>query len=149
LVWLKAMNLATDEPSLKLASKCHSPFWIRDRLSDLTYQLELPAHWKIHNIFHVNVLSEVRPDTIPNQANSAPSPVKVNDEDFWVMEKYVDMWWFHDHFQFKIQWEGFMEEHNTWENADDIDSDTGPQLLQDRDNNFNLEEDFYHTHRHP
>jgi len=25
-VWLEAMNLATDEPSPKLASKCHGPF---------------------------------------------------------------------------------------------------------------------------
>jgi hypothetical protein len=31
---------------------------------------------------------------IPNHVNPAPPPVKVNDEDFWVMEKYVDAWWF-------------------------------------------------------
>jgi transposase InsO family protein len=58
-VWLKATNLATNEPSPKLVSKWHSPFRIKDRLSDLTYQLKLPAHWKIHNVFHINVLSEV------------------------------------------------------------------------------------------
>ena len=66
LVWLEATNLATDEPSPKLASKCHSPFRIKDKLSDLTYRLELPTHWKIHNIFHVNVLSEACPDMILN-----------------------------------------------------------------------------------
>ena len=82
-------NLATDELSLKLASKHHGPFQIKDKLSNLTYQLELPAQWKIHDVFHVNVLSEATPNTIPNHANPAP-PVKVNDEDFWVMEKYLD-----------------------------------------------------------
>jgi hypothetical protein len=78
--------------------------------------------------------------------NLAPPPMKVNDEDFWVMEKYVDVRWFCNQLQFKIQWEGFTEEHDTWENADNIDSDTGPQLLQDGDDNFDLEEDFYQRH---
>jgi hypothetical protein len=55
-VWLEATNLATDELSPKLASRHHGPFRIKDKLSDLTYRLELPAHWKIHNVFHVNVL---------------------------------------------------------------------------------------------
>ena len=90
LVWLKATNLATNEPSLKLTSKCHSPFHIKDKLSDLTYRLELPAHWKIHNVFHINVLSEACPDMIPNRRNPPPPPVKINDEEYWVIEKYMD-----------------------------------------------------------
>jgi hypothetical protein len=65
-VWLEATNLVTDEPSPKLTSKQHRPFQILDRLSDLTYHLELPPHWKIHNIFHINVLSKAKPDTILN-----------------------------------------------------------------------------------
>ena len=60
--------------------------------------------------------------------------------------EYVDSQWFHNRFQFKIQWEGFVEEHNTWENADDIDSREGPCLLQEGDNDFDLEEDFYKRH---
>jgi hypothetical protein len=75
------MNLTTDEPSPKLSSKQHRPFQILDRLSDLTYHLELLPHWKIHNIFHINVLSEAKPDMIPNQTNLPPPLVKVNDED--------------------------------------------------------------------
>jgi len=93
-VWLEATNLATNEPSPKLASKHHSPFRIKDKLSDLTYRLELPAQWKIHDVFHVNVLSEATPDMIPNRVNPAPPPVKVNDEEFWVIEKYLDSQWF-------------------------------------------------------
>ena len=64
-VWLEATNLSMDEPSPKLVSKRHSPFKIKDKLSDLTYRLELPAHWRIHNVFHVNILSEAKTDTIP------------------------------------------------------------------------------------
>ena len=93
-VWLEATNLSMDEPSPKLTSKRHSPFKIKDKLSDLTYRLELPARWRIHNVFHVNVLSEAKPDTILRHRQPAPPPVKVNNEDFWVMEKYVDAQWF-------------------------------------------------------
>ena len=93
-VWLEATNLSMDEPSPKLASKRHGPFKIKDKLSDLTYRLELPARWRIHDVFHVNVLSEAKPDTIPRRRQPAPPPVKVNDEGFWVMEKYVNAQWF-------------------------------------------------------
>jgi hypothetical protein len=65
-VWLEATNLSTDEPSLKLASKCHGPFKIMEKLLDLTYHLTLPAKWKIHNVFCVNVLSKAVPDMIPH-----------------------------------------------------------------------------------
>ena len=90
LVWLEATNLSTDEPSPKLASKRHGPFKIKDKLSDLTYCLELPTCWRIHDVFHVNILSEAKTDTIPQCQQPAPPPVNVNNEDFWVMEKYVD-----------------------------------------------------------
>ena len=146
LVWLKATNLATDEPLPKLTSKCHGPFRIKDKLSDLTYRLELPAHWKIHDIFHINVLSEAHPDTIPNRRNPPPPPVKINNEEYWVIEKYMDAQWFWNQFQFKIRWEGFSEEHDTWENTDDIDLSKGPRLLEEGDEDFDLEEDFYHKH---
>ena len=64
-VWLEVTNLVTDEPSLKLASKCHRPFKVKEKLLDLTYHLKLPPRWRIHDIFHVNVLSKVKPNMIP------------------------------------------------------------------------------------
>ena len=90
LVWLEVTNLLMDEPSLKLASKCHGPFKIKEKLLELTYHLELPLQWRIHNVFHVNVLSEVKPNMIPQHQQPVLPPVKVNNEDFWVIEKYLD-----------------------------------------------------------
>ena len=112
----------------------------------MTYRLELPPHWKIHDVFHVNVLSEAEPDTIANRRNPPPPAVKVNGEEYWVMEKYIDSRWFRNRFQFKIRWEGFGEEHDTWENAEDIDSSDGPRLLEEGDEDFDLEDDFYRRH---
>ena len=91
----------------------------------------------------MNVLLEAEPDMIPHCQNLPLLPVKVNDEDYWVMEKYVDTRWFRNHFQFKIRWANFSEEHDTWEDANDIDSDNGPQMLEEGDEDLDLEEDFY------
>jgi hypothetical protein len=145
-VWLEATNLSMDEPSLKLASKQHGLFKVAEKLLDFTYRLTLPTKWKIHDAFHVNILSEAVSDTIPHQRKPTPPPMKVNNEDFWVMEKYIDAWWFQNRFQFKIWWDGFSEEHDTWENTDDIDSDEGPQILGEGDEDLDLEVDFYRRH---
>jgi hypothetical protein len=142
-VWLEVTNLLMDGLSLKLASKCHGLFKITEKLSDLMYCLNLPAKWKIHDVFHVNVLSEAVPNMIPNQWKPMPPPVKVNNEDFWVMEKYLDTCWFCNQFQFKIHWDRFSEEHDTWENTDDINLDDGPQVLEEGNKDLNLEVDFY------
>ena len=62
------------------------------------------------------------------------------------MEKYVDARWFRNRFQFKIRWEGFEEDDDTWEDANDIDSGNGPRVLEEGDDDFDMEEDFYGRH---
>ena len=62
------------------------------------------------------------------------------------MEKYIDMCWFQNHFQLKICWENFSEEHDIWENADNINSNDGPHMLEDGDNDLDLKEEFYCQH---
>ena len=59
-VWLEGHNLRIDQPSTKLAPKRHGPFKIKKVLSPITYQLELPVQWKIHDVFHANLLTPYR-----------------------------------------------------------------------------------------
>ena len=58
-VWLEGRNLRVDWPSAKLAPKRHGPFKVKKVLSPITYQLELPPQWKIHDIFHTDLLTSV------------------------------------------------------------------------------------------
>ena len=41
---------------VKLANKYYGPFHIIEKINDVSFRLALPAHWKIHNAFHVSLL---------------------------------------------------------------------------------------------
>ena len=56
-VWVEGHNLKTDRPSIKLVAKRYGPFKIRRVLSPITYQLQLPLSWKIHDVFHIDLLT--------------------------------------------------------------------------------------------
>jgi hypothetical protein len=56
-VWLEGTNLKTLYPSAKLGSKRYGPFRVLTQFSNAVYQLEIPRQWKIHNVFHANLLT--------------------------------------------------------------------------------------------
>lgn len=54
-VWLDTRNLKTNYHK-KMTMKHEGPFEILERLGPVTYQLNLPKTWKIHNVFHATLL---------------------------------------------------------------------------------------------
>ncbi len=57
IVWLEGVNLRTLYPMSKLAPKQYGPFPIKRVSSEVMYELELPPQWKIHPVFHTNLLT--------------------------------------------------------------------------------------------
>ena len=47
-----------------MAPKREGPFEIIDVLGPLTYRLNLPETWKIHNVFHASLLRRYRENDI-------------------------------------------------------------------------------------
>ena len=41
---------------VELSARYYGPFPITDKVNDLTFRLELPSSWRIHNAFHVSLL---------------------------------------------------------------------------------------------
>jgi len=54
-VWLDSRNLTTIYHK-NMALKREGPFIITEVLGSITYQLQLPGSWKIHNVFHATLL---------------------------------------------------------------------------------------------
>jgi hypothetical protein len=66
LVMLSTYNLRqagqSSERSKKLGPKFVGPFKILQRVGKVSYRLEIPEVWKIHNVFHVCLLKEYTTD---------------------------------------------------------------------------------------
>ena len=63
IVWLNAKHISLknipQNMSKKLQHKFLGPFAIIDMIvPKMTFQLELPEHWKIHPVFHVSKLKK-------------------------------------------------------------------------------------------
>jgi hypothetical protein len=59
-VWLEASNLKLPYQTSKLAPKRQGPFKIIRKILPVVYQLELPASWTIHDVFHASLLLPYR-----------------------------------------------------------------------------------------
>jgi hypothetical protein len=57
-VWLEGTNLKLSvNLTSKLSPRRYGPFKVVTIISPVAYQIELPPHWKIHNVFHASLLT--------------------------------------------------------------------------------------------
>ena len=56
-MWLEGTNLKITHRSSKLAPKRYGPFTITKVISPVVVRLQLPDHWKIHNVFHTSLIA--------------------------------------------------------------------------------------------
>jgi len=80
-VWLDAKNLKTGHPTQKLAPRREGPFTITEKISNLSYQLLLPAQWKIHLIFHASLLTPYKENDTQRTNFLEPPPDIIEGED--------------------------------------------------------------------
>ena len=53
-VWLATRHLPLRQGTRKLASKWTGPCTIKEKVAPEAWRLELPAGWKVHNVFHTS-----------------------------------------------------------------------------------------------
>jgi hypothetical protein len=127
-VWLEGCHIKTHQPMAKLGAKCHGPFKVTRVLSPLNYQLELPAQWQIHDVFHVDLLMPYQETDFHGRNYERPPPDLINGEEEYEIEHMVDSW-HHGRggkIQYLIKWKGYPDLENQWVSWDDINA---PELL--------------------
>ena len=87
---MEGRNLYLDQPSVKLSPKRHGPFKITRVLSPITYQLKLPPQWKIHNVFHIDLLTPYREMDLHGANFTKPPPDLVDGEEEYEVEEILD-----------------------------------------------------------
>ena len=90
-VWIEGTNLQTLYPSKKLGPKRYGPFKILKRLLDAVYRVEIPKHWKIHNVFHANLITPYKETELHGPNFTRPPPDLVDGEEEFEVEKIIDM----------------------------------------------------------
>ena len=80
-VWIEGTHLKTLYPLAKLAPKHHGPFKILKRLSPAVYEIRIPCQWKIHNVFHANLITPYKETVIHGPNYSWPPPDLVDGEE--------------------------------------------------------------------
>ena len=116
-VWLEGTHLCTTHPTNKLRAKRFGPFKILEVLSPVTYRLELPASWKIHNAFYAAVLHPYKETAIHGSNFPEPPPDLVEGQEEWEVDNVLASRRFgrNKALQYLVKWKGFSEAHNSWE----------------------------------
>ena len=139
-VYLSTKNLVTDEGAKKLSNLHTGPFEVIKKVGDGAYKLKLPLHVKVNPVFNVALLTKWQPNPIPRQVQPEPAPIIVNGHEEYVIKKILDSNWLGKHFQYKVTYNGYGNEHDEWLFRDNLLEDLGVESLED------YEKEFYGRH---
>lgn len=79
LMWLSSRDISTNCLSLKLDALQCGLLPVQGVMGPLSYQIGIPRHWRVHNMFHWSKLHLVPPDQIPNWENPMGPCVTAQD----------------------------------------------------------------------
>jgi Chromo (CHRromatin Organisation MOdifier) domain len=128
-VWLEGTNLKTSHPTKKFTPKHYGPFPITDVILPVVCRLTLPPSWKIHNVFHVSLLTPYKEmeEHRPNFAKPPPELIE-EQEEYEVEQVLASRLYGHwKKLQYLICWKGYSHAHDSWASADDVHA---PDLIQ-------------------
>ncbi|GJP86111.1 hypothetical protein CLOP_g16170 [Closterium sp. NIES-67] len=122
-VLLDTRNLDISHLPSKLRPRFCGPFLVEAQVTPVTFRLRLPATWKIHNAFHVQLLKPYRdPNTIfVGRQPSPPPPVLVQNEPEYEVESVLA----HRRrrngtVELLIRWKGYDPSEDSWVSETDM-----------------------------
>jgi Chromo (CHRromatin Organisation MOdifier) domain len=128
-VWLEAKNFKV-KGAKKLMPRRYGPFNITKKISPVAYQLDLPQSMKIHNVFHVDLLSPYKETEAYGTLYTRPPPDIKEGEEEYEVEAILDMRRFGrwKKLQYLVHWVGYPHTDDTWVNHEDLHA---PELLKE------------------
>jgi hypothetical protein len=124
-VWLEGHNLHVDQPAAKLAPRWHGPFTVAQVMSPVSYHLALPLQWKIHPVFHTDLLSPYHETEVHGVNYQRPPPELIDNEEEYEVENILDSrrTGRGRKLQYLIKWKGYPDADNQWEDYQNVAAD--------------------------
>jgi hypothetical protein len=89
-IWLEAKNLVV-KGSRKLLPKRYGPFKVLECIGAVAYQLKLPPTIKVHDVFHIDLLSPYKETSSYGQNYVRPPPVMEENDEEYEIENIQDV----------------------------------------------------------
>jgi len=125
-VWLDSRNMRTQH-NKKMKPKREGPFTITDVLGLVTYRLQLPTSWQIHNVFHAMLLKPYKENNVYGPNFPEPPPEVENDEEVYEVESILNHRKRGRGYQYHVKWKGYSISEASWE-PEQAFSDDGDML---------------------
>ena len=127
-VWLDSRNLKTMYHK-KMKPKREGPFTITEVLGPVTYRLQLPTSWRIHNVFHATLLKPYRETETYGRNFPEPPPELLEGEEVYEIENILNHRRRGRGYQYYVKWVGYPISDASWE-PEHVFSDDGDILKQ-------------------
>ena len=138
-MWLSAHHIhlpAAQNARAKLRPRWLGPFPVSRVLSPVSYELDLPPHWKMHNVVHI---SRLKPDQdgsleFPDRPQyvAPPPPEVIDDEEHFTVEAFLQ----HRKrgksggYSFLVRWKGYGAAHDLWKRDIDLREDLSASVYR-------------------
>ena len=95
--------------------KREGPFFITEVLGLVTYRLQLPATWQIHDVFHAALLRPYKENGIYGENFVKPPPELEEGEEVYDMETVLNHRKRGRGYQYFVKWQGYPITNASWE----------------------------------
>jgi Chromo (CHRromatin Organisation MOdifier) domain len=129
-VWLKGKNLLI-KGKRKLMPKRDGPFTITEEVMPVAFHLDLPESMKVHDVFHIDLLSLYKETEAYGTPFARPSPIIDKSEEEYKIDAILDVKKQKGRgggLQYLVYWKGYPNSDNTWVKHKDLDA---PELLKE------------------
>ena len=108
-------------------TKWEGPFIIAEVLGPVTYRLQLPSSWQIHNVFHTTLLQPYKENNIYGSNFPEPPTELENKEEVYEVDSIINHRKQGRGYQYYMKWKGYPISEASWK-PEQAFSDNGNML---------------------